>query len=388
MTRYLTEAEYQKAMAIDEALQPVHLTQPQLNQVEKRFLVENLIEEKSLTVFYGPAKTGKTLLLVDLVVHLVSQNNWVNEKICEPAIVTYLAYEDSDAIKLRMLQSRLQHFPEHKKHEELLITGQPPDIYCDAFIFWLDMIAELDAESEKAYRDDDLIPPNKPRVLVIDTLAQSMGLIGDENSSSVMGRVIDRMRLIRSYGWTVLIVTHSGKDRSKGIRGHSSFEAAIDNAFHVNLNKASSELTVTQTHYRNGPLGKKLKFKIEAAAFLLTDGIEHQVPYLSRTSFASPEICIKLSNSERIVLSVLEELMETDAVNIGKYFGTNNDQKAVDINAIASRCYEAGISSKGASTASSRRATKRALDNLVEKGLINEKNSFFWLRQISETETD
>jgi putative DNA primase/helicase len=70
-------------------------------------------------------------------------------------------------------------------------------------------------------------------VVVIDTLNRAgPGL--DENSSKDMGLIIAALKTIaRKTGGLVIVVHHTGKDASKGMRGHSALNAALDAAIEV-----------------------------------------------------------------------------------------------------------------------------------------------------------
>lgn len=72
-------------------------------------------------------------------------------------------------------------------------------------------------------------------LVVIDTLARASGV--DENTAD-MGKIAELLRqLAEEFNVCVLIVHHSGKDQSKGLRGHSSFYAALDFAIEVQVEK-------------------------------------------------------------------------------------------------------------------------------------------------------
>ena len=62
------------------------------NEEEEDDLVNGLIETPSLVVIYGPPKTGKTLIAIDLAVSLSSSKNWLGRSIPKPANIIYLAY--------------------------------------------------------------------------------------------------------------------------------------------------------------------------------------------------------------------------------------------------------------------------------------------------------
>ena len=70
----------------------------------------------------------------------------------------------------------------------------------------------------------------------------------DENSSKDMGKMIKTFQHIQQeLGGVVLIIHHSGKDKGKGMRGHSSLYASLDfalecNALDKNKRKASFKI--------------------------------------------------------------------------------------------------------------------------------------------------
>jgi putative DNA primase/helicase len=69
--------------------------------------------------------------------------------------------------------------------------------------------------------------------VVIDTLNRA-AVGADENASGDMGRVIESAKQLQQrLGGLVLLVHHSGKDHTKGLRGHSSLYAALDAVIEV-----------------------------------------------------------------------------------------------------------------------------------------------------------
>lgn len=70
-------------------------------------------------------------------------------------------------------------------------------------------------------------------ILALDTLNRAAPGM-DENDSKSMGEVIGAAKAIQAeLGGLVLLVHHTGKDATKGLRGHSSLHAALDAAIEV-----------------------------------------------------------------------------------------------------------------------------------------------------------
>ncbi|MEI2422068.1 AAA family ATPase, partial [Arthrospira platensis SPKY2] len=97
---------------------------------------------------------------------------------------------------------------------------------------------------------------------MIDTLARSMAG-GSENDSEDMGNLVraaDRLR--EEFGATVLFIHHSGKDATRGARGHSSLRAAVDTEIEVAGLEGTRTARVTKQ--RDFGTGEAFSFDLEA----------------------------------------------------------------------------------------------------------------------------
>lgn len=99
-------------------------------------------------------------------------------------------------------------------------------------------------------------------MIIIDTLARAMSG-GDENTPVDMGKFIKHCDVIRTgTGAHLMIIHHSGKDASKGARGHSSLRAAVDTEIEV-TNGSDDVMTVEITKQRDGETGGRFFFRLE-----------------------------------------------------------------------------------------------------------------------------
>ena len=96
-------------------------------------------------------------------------------------------------------------------------------------------------------------------VVFIDTLNRAAPT-ADENSSRDMGEILEAAKRLQSKtGGLVMLVHHTGKDASKGLRGHSSLFAAIDSAVDVRRDGDSREWKVAKANRQLNSLLKLLK---------------------------------------------------------------------------------------------------------------------------------
>lgn len=97
--------------------------------------------------------------------------------------------------------------------------------------------------------------------MIIDTLNRAAPG-ADENSSVDMGRIIAAAKKLQTLiGGLVLLVHHSGKDSSKGLRGHSSLHAALDGAVEVIKTDNRREWSVAKS--KDDATGDAHPFKLE-----------------------------------------------------------------------------------------------------------------------------
>ena len=105
-----------------------------------------------------------------------------------------------------------------------------------------------------------------PQLIVVDTLAAASGG-ANENSGEDMNQVMEGCRILhKATGATVLLVHHSGKDKSKGARGWSGIKAAVDAELEVTKTVSMSgevSRSISVTKLRDGEEGELMAFDLE-----------------------------------------------------------------------------------------------------------------------------
>ncbi|MCL2123406.1 MAG: helicase RepA family protein [Desulfovibrionaceae bacterium] len=174
--------------------------------------VKGVLPETGLAAIYGFTRTGKSFLALDLSLAIALGSDWFGWKTI-PCPVLYVYLESSWGLQLRL-----------KAWMQETRNAPPPNL---SFI-----IDAFDLQNEE-HRQAIIQAAPKNGVLIIDTLNRATPG-SDENSSRDMGNIIKAAAEIQAeIGGLVLFVTHSGKDTSRGIRGHTSFIAALDAAIEV-----------------------------------------------------------------------------------------------------------------------------------------------------------
>ena len=175
-----------------------------------RWRVRGVLPEAGLAALYGPSGSGKSFLLLDLLGAVAEGCQWFGHRV-EPCAVTYIALEGEAGVQQRVDAYRGRH--------GAALAGARFMVQPFA------LLVEDDAEAlARAIVDSG----GGGGIVAIDTLNRAAGAT-DENDARDMARIIDAAkRLQRAVGGLVLVVHHTGKDATRGLRGHSSLHAALD----------------------------------------------------------------------------------------------------------------------------------------------------------------
>ena len=126
-----------------------------------------------------------------------------------------------------------------------------------------------------------------PDLVVIGTLARNFGQ-GDENSVRDMVSFISNVeRLAEAFGAHVIIVHHTGKDRTKNARGSSALNAAVSTEIKV-TNASGKSVVIEVIKQRDLPVGRALSFKIKTVDLGTDeDGENVAAPYIVFEKFGA-----------------------------------------------------------------------------------------------------
>jgi hypothetical protein len=175
-------------------------------------IVEGLLYGSGVHVLFGPWGLGKTYVALDLALHVaLGRDVWQGRPLYLAGPVEFFLAEGAYAVP-----TRLRAFAAHWK-----IDARTADLRLRP--------AGLDLSS-RATRAASLryLAWRRPRLLIVDTLAASMGA-GDENSAKDVGVVLRWGRHVHEHtGATVLFVHHPGHKNQGHARGSSAIEANTD----------------------------------------------------------------------------------------------------------------------------------------------------------------
>ena len=219
-------------------------------------LIKNWLGESAISVIYGDSNCGKSFFALDLAYHVAAGHGWFDQKV-KAGSVLYVAAEGGRGFGKRVAAVKLQKPDLHAAGSQNLNL--------------LPLQVDLHG-AEDASAIINQAEPSQYSLVVVDTLAMSIGE-GSENDGRDMGMFISNiMRLKAYFNCHILIVHHTGKDRSKGARGHSSLRAALDTEIELKVDGLVRVASVTKQ--RDMESGKKLAFTLEVVELGLDNDLD------------------------------------------------------------------------------------------------------------------
>lgn len=202
--------------------------------------IKGILPESGLATIYGPSGSGKSFLALDMAEAIASGSRWFGHRTYQRTVV-YIALEGEAGYKNRLEAWEMTY-------------GQSPQ----GISFVLQPFKLTDATDVASM--STTVPPKS--VIIIDTLNRAAPT-ADENSSKDMGEIIDgAKRLQLATDSLVILVHHTGKDRSRGLRGHSSLHAALDAAIEVIHEPPNRAFSVAKA--KDGAMGQPFPFSLDS----------------------------------------------------------------------------------------------------------------------------
>jgi hypothetical protein len=211
-----------------------------------RYLVDGLIPARSFGAIYGKPGSYKSFVALYLAA-MVATGREAFGKATTPGAVIYIAGEGGAGLKRRR-DALMRHY----------------DLPADAPVYFIR--AQLNLATTLDDRDALLAEVRalniSPSLVIIDTFARAF--VGEENSAKDVGAAIAVMGSIeQETGAAVLIVHHSGKAESAGMRGSSALLGAVDCELHCEKIGDDKTARLSLTKSKDSEDGITFPFKCE-----------------------------------------------------------------------------------------------------------------------------
>lgn len=235
-----------------------------INQLKDRpqavWLIDNVVEEKGLTVFFGPDKVGKTAVLSNLLwAWCAGRPSFLDHKMeGEERRVLYVLLEGQSNFYSRY-DAWCHSYNRGNPIEGFFVVDEGLSLFQNR-MEWEDP-STWTPSAKRLWNAVDAI---QPHILVVDTLSRATAGM-DENSSSMAHVVgmLDHMRDV--YNLSTVIVHHTSLADGDRPRGHSSLKGAASSYVRIDGKPEDHVLHLITGPHRNSDVFTKTPFVREHA---------------------------------------------------------------------------------------------------------------------------
>jgi hypothetical protein len=232
------------------------------------YLVKGWLFEGQTSIVYAPSNAGKTSWVLDITRSITADEDWHGYRTKTGRSVLYIAAEAPGSIFRRTAL-----FSDAAKGRFIVLDQA------------VDLVGDPEAGDKIAALVDLWEKQNGMRIslVVIDTLTLCFG-DGDENSTRDAGRAIASAKVAaEKTGAHVMLIHHTGKDRSAGARGSYAITGNSDTVIElVPVEGEEKTVVALQRKQREAGTDESLAFKIVAVKLgtdedddtITTSGIE------------------------------------------------------------------------------------------------------------------
>jgi hypothetical protein len=175
-------------------------------------IVKRIVPRQGIGALFGASQSLKSFLALDLSLHAAAGWDWAGRRVTQTPTI-YIAAEGAAGLRKRTVGFRMKH-AELPTDVPYRLISSAPNLGTSGGDLTL-LIEGIEASGIK------------PGLIVIDTLAQSLGG-SDENGSGMVQFVANATALANYFRAFVLVVHHVGLNDAKRMRGHSSLYAGSD----------------------------------------------------------------------------------------------------------------------------------------------------------------
>lgn len=322
--------------------------------------IKKVLPEIGLAAVFGASGSGKSFLVLDALQAIAEGREWFDCK-SKSCNVIYCALEGEGGISGRVSAYRIRHGATSSNIRYLV---QPFSLLETGDI--KDLAQAIQANGQGA------------EVIVLDTLNRAAPG-ADENDSKSMGQIIAASKQLQMLvGGLVVLVHHTGKDATKGLRGHSSLHAALDAAIEVRRDGDRREWLIAKS--KDGQDGASHPFELQVVELGLdedneqiTSCVVHPLTEVNFRKSLPPK-----SGNQRIVWDALGEIF--------RKAGITRPEGAPDTLPQERPCItlEAAIdTTRTKLVCDPKRQTERALAairGLIDRGLLCHEDGFLWCK--------
>jgi hypothetical protein len=296
------------------------------------WLIENILTENGLSMIWGRSGAMKSFVALDMALCIATGAPWHGHAV-KRGLVIYIAAEGSHGLGRRAIGWRRTRGAELPKPSFRLIphtvalTSDDLNALCEAIL--------------------DL--PARPALVVVDTLARTIGA-GDENKTPDMNAYVNAADRIRdATGANVLIIHHSGVHEEKRERGSNALRGAADTVIKVSRKNDTLDII------NQAPEGKQ------------KDAEEFKTVKLRTAKVGFEQGVIEQST---LVLNLREDDGSPEPEGDGEQVSLGKVEKQIIAALKKADGEPLGLMRLALMTGAHKKSVTRALDSLIEKEVV------------------
>ena len=257
------------------------------------WLIKDILVDRGIATIYGESGSTKSFLAIDLALHLASGSEWFGLPVSREIPVVYTALEGFTGLRKRILGwcKKNAILPSNMLiTPDTLLLGENGSV--ESFI---------NHYKEKEFHSG---------MVIIDTLNMACPNI-EENSASEMSGVIRQAKIItEQLNSTVLIIHHSGKDESRGMRGSSSLKASMDTIIYVKQDSnGNCEWSLEKS--KDSECGIRYGYRLETIEVEMNGEVETTCTLDKLGEILDKKKKIRLSDKQTRVLNLVKDWLLT-----------------------------------------------------------------------------
>jgi hypothetical protein len=217
-----------------------------------RWMIDKVLPVGSFSALFGPPGSFKSFIALDIAEAIATGRTWMGNQVTESGAVLYLCGEGFGGVGARIKAIKQHHgtedgAPIYVIRHQLNLRSSVEDFNA-LMIAVENLVTELGIDF---------------KLIIIDTLARAFGG-GNENDSSDMGSFISSCGRIQKIvqDCALMILHHSGKDATKGLRGHSSLLGAVDTELELIRFEDSMKGIIRTAKQKDGEDGTRIGFEM------------------------------------------------------------------------------------------------------------------------------
>ena len=257
--------------------------------------IRGYVPAASVVLVYGDPACGKTTIVVNMAVCIASQTDWCGIP-AKQGRVLYVAAEDFYGARLR-IEADFDHQGIPANNVDVLdapvVIADENDV--DALIEYIKTL------------------PKPPALLVVDTLALSMGKFNENSDMQLFCNGATKIK--RETGLTVIVIHHCGHGDKGRSRGGSQLPANADTIFAVERHDDVCVMTCQKMKNGKEPPAMAWRMESRQTRWLDEDGVPITSVVLASVTTPQPK-GPTLGDNQRKALDILKRLSQEQQENL------------------------------------------------------------------------